>query len=81
MQADERARAEEQERERADAATAAHKALRESEADRFRAVEDATNAFEASAQRKHVRGAFQFSKSAAHINWPIRGMQDSLMAS
>ena len=75
MQADERARAEEQERERADAATAALNALRESEADRFKAVEDATKAFEASAMRKHVRGTFQLSRPAAKINWPIIGMQ------
>ena len=55
MQADERARAEEQEREKADAATSAHNALRESEADKFKAVEAATAAFDASADRKHVR--------------------------
>ena len=76
MQADERARAEEQERERADAATAAHNALRESEADRFKAAEAATEAFDAALQRKHVRVTVHLARAATKHRRPVLSMRD-----
>ena len=63
-QADEKSRVEEQRKEQADAATAAVNALRESEADRFKAVEAATEAFDASVVCKHVRRNSRHATSA-----------------
>ncbi|CAL5228582.1 g11742 [Coccomyxa viridis] len=65
-EADERARAEEQKREKADAATAAHNALRESEADKFKAAVAATEAFTASTERKH------------EVDTELRHLQDAM---
>lgn len=70
MQADERARAEEQKREKADAATAAHNALRESEADKFKAAVAATEAFTASTERKHVRAHLLLKCGTFCLAWP-----------
>ncbi len=65
MQADEKARLEEQARENADAAAAAHNTLKEAEASKLKAAENATAAWDSTALRKHVRQHPQFAAQAA----------------